>query len=426
LVYYAKHFVLNARSIIEIVPLQIYCSALIFSPGKSRIKRQFWDQAPLWIKNTPVVPADWNPSLQSLEGHSGAVYTVAFLPDSQLLASASDDNTVRLWDPSTGASRGTLQGHSGSVNTVAFSPDSQLLASASEDNTVRLWDPSTGASCGTLEGHSGSVNSVVFSSDIQLLASASEDNTVRLWDPSTGASRGTLEGHSDLVQAVAFSPDSQLLASASFDNTVRLWDPSTGASRGTLEGHSGSVFALAFSSDSQLLASASLDNTVRLWDIKSKKEVQILVTEEPSYNLSFSSNGDYLETDRGTIELKNLPHRNERSQSIQLYPLYVSGSWVTVRTENILWLPPDYRPRYMAVRNNVLAIGTSLGRVIFIEIDPDTVPLGGLFRIPLTVEDLIPLQHQVTWNVNLEIWLLDHLPGLLSRARILRKTERCR
>ncbi|KAF8542356.1 putative WD-repeat protein [Trichophaea hybrida] len=339
----------------------------------------------------------WDPSTgvsrDTLEGHSDSVRAVAFSSDSQLLASASDDNTVRLWDPSTGVSHDTLEGHSGSVRAVTFSSDNQLLASASNDNTVRLWDPSTGALCGNLEGHSDWVRAVAFSSDSQLLASASDDNTVRLWDPSTGASRSTLEGHLGSVRAVAFSPDSQLLASASDDNTVRLWDPSTGASRGTLEGHSGSVRAVTFSSDSQLLASASSDNTIRLWDIQSKKEIQKLVTEEPSYNLSFSSNGDYLETDRGTIVLNHLPHRNERSQSNQLYSLYVCGSWVTVMTENILWLPPDYRSRYMAVRNNVLAIGTSLGRVIFIEIDSDTVPLGGLFRIPLTVEDLIRLQH---------------------------------
>ena len=98
------------------------------------------------------------------------------------------------------------------------------MASASGDNTIRLWDPVTGASHGTLEGHSDSVRAVVFSPDGQLLASASDDTTIRLWDPAIGASRGTLECHSDLIDAVVFSPDGQLLASASEDNTVRLWD----------------------------------------------------------------------------------------------------------------------------------------------------------------------------------------------------------
>jgi WD40 repeat protein len=120
--------------------------------------------------------------VRTLTGHTGAVWGVAFSPDGRLLATASDLETARLWDPATGEDRRTLTGHAGAVWAVAFSPDGQLLATASEDKTARLWDPATGEDRRTLTGHAGAVWAVVFSPDGQLLATASQDKTTRLWD----------------------------------------------------------------------------------------------------------------------------------------------------------------------------------------------------------------------------------------------------
>ena len=225
----------------------------------------------------------WDPKTGAetarLEGHTRGVRALAALPDGRLASGAgsliqSDDNTIRLWDPETGTETARLEGHTDEVNALMVLPDGRL-ASGSRDNTIRLWDPKSAKGMVLLEGHTDKVNALAVLSDGRLASGAGSliqphDNTIRLWDPKTGAETARLEGHARGVNALAVLPDGRL-ASGSRDKTIRVWDTMTGAETGRLEGHTSWVTALAPLSDGRL-ASGSWDNTIRLWDTKTGTE----------------------------------------------------------------------------------------------------------------------------------------------------------
>lgn len=277
---------------------------------------------------------DWvprAPAAHVLTGHRSPVTRVAFHPQYSIIASASEDATVKIWDWETGEFERTLKGHTKaimdvefdhkghllvtcssdlfikiwdsqnewkntktfpghdhSVSAVRFMPGDQYIVSASRDRTIRVFDIASTHLVRTISGHAEWVRCVVPSDDGRLLASGSKDHTVRVWDSQTGESKLELRAHEHDVEVVAFAPIAAYpairelagipnadrtkrpglyLASGARDKTIKLWDTQTGQMLRNLPGHDNWVRALAFHPSGKYLLSASDDKTIRVWEL---------------------------------------------------------------------------------------------------------------------------------------------------------------
>ncbi|KRX23941.1 Lissencephaly-1 -like protein A [Trichinella nelsoni] len=253
----------------------------------SETEKEYILGAPTRDKRSPTEWIPRPPEKYTLSGHRASVVRVVFHPVFSLIATCSEDATIKIWDFETGDFEKTLKGHTDCVQDIAFDHTGKLLASCSADMSVKLWDFQTYDCIRTLNGHDHNVSSVAFLPSGDFLVSASRDKTIKLWELSTGYCVKTFTGHREWVRMVRVSPDGSLLASCGNDQTVRVWAVATKECKAELRDHDHVVECVCWANDSVIphinegtangaaalqrqgpfLASGSRDKTIKVWDV---------------------------------------------------------------------------------------------------------------------------------------------------------------
>ncbi|QRW17304.1 nuclear distribution protein PAC1 [Rhizoctonia solani] len=227
---------------------------------------------------------------RTLKGHVRSVHDLEFDSKGRWLVSCGSDMSIRLWDgEKEWVQARTFVDHDHSVHAVRFLPGDTTFVSASRDRTVKMWSVESGHCIKTIQAHDDWIRSVTPSEDGKLLATCSNDHTARVWDTSTAENKMEMRGHENVVEAVVFAPvvayaaiqelasieggdknklPGQYVATCSRDRTIKIWSCATGQCLKTLAGHDNWVRALVFHPNGQLLLSACDDKTIRIWDLK--------------------------------------------------------------------------------------------------------------------------------------------------------------
>jgi WD40 repeat protein len=333
---------------LAVLALAAFSGASASEPGRGS-----QDQTPGTPNIGVAIAAELVP-IQTLVGGGSEVTESVFSPDNTLMAAASPDGVVRVWQVSDGALQYALEGHTAAVNSVAFSPDGALLASGSDDRTVRVWDLADGSlvrtiptnlsgrvlrvafspdgsalaigghycvvevrrtfswllsrtislpTCGIRRGGQADYMGMIYSADgLQLVIGAGQATrgagAITIWDTQAYTAPRLVKGYNFVIRTMALSPDGASVAVAQVGSSkVSEIQLANGAITRTLEGHTFRVNGVAYSPEGLLLASGSKDGTLRLWGTSNGLVLRVLENPQgPVTTVTFSSDGGLIAT----------------------------------------------------------------------------------------------------------------------------------
>ena len=242
--------------------------------------------------------------------HTEPVFSIAVSPEERVIATGSSDESIHLYDRSTGTTLKTLEGHF--ALGLRFTSDGRRLLSAGDDGTLRLWSVETGDEIRRFEGHVGWVLSVDLSPDGRTVLSGGEDGTIRLWDFDSSQQQDRVdvgvEVESRAVFCARYADDGTRIVSSHHDGTVSLWDSSTLTEITTIPAHSGKAYTARLSRTGRVLVTSGNDDVGRLWDVEAGRRLHTFPHAENVTIAELIANDRYVVTGSGdkTVRIWNL------------------------------------------------------------------------------------------------------------------------
>ena len=246
----------------------------------------------------------------SFATQSKLITQIQYNSDASILASCSVDTNINLWGIERKKNKiqhnkiMQFDAHLAKVNSIAFHPNDHILASASQDKTIRIWDTKNNEQLKVISRHKAAVNCVVFSASGEFLASASDDRTIRIWDTADWKELYVLKEHSQPIVSLMFRGNS--LISTAVDNTILLWDVITGKLVSRFQHTSSEITGMAFRPDGKGFISTSADATIRIWELEEAAKRDMSLESMPTWFRNIiATNSEEVQPRKSVFDLRS-------------------------------------------------------------------------------------------------------------------------